>query len=175
MLPANFGAILDAERCNERKSKNVSNLELKIPPVLVALLSAGMTWLVARFTPALPLPLEIRTALCITFLLAGAIVGLAGVRSFRKARTTVNPLNPASASSLVVNGIFQYTRNPMYLALLFLLIALCACFENAYSLAVPAAFVWYMNRFQIGPEERAMERLFGSEFLDYKARVRRWI
>lgn len=153
----------------------MSRLELKIPPVIVTLLFAGLIWLVAQFTPRYAMPVELRIALCITLLIASGAIGLAAVMSFSKTQTTVNPLKPETASFLVGSGIFAYTRNPMYLALLFALLAFCVFLENAFALALTGAFVLYMNRFQIRPEERAMERLFGAEFLEYRARVRRWI
>ncbi len=63
----------------------------------------------------------------------------------------------------------------MYVGLLFILIGWGLFLSNLYSLALPAGFVLYMNRFQIRPEEKALEAIFGEEFLAYKIRVRRWL
>jgi len=63
----------------------------------------------------------------------------------------------------------------MYLALVLALAGWALFLGNIYSLALTALFVAYMNRFQIQPEERALETLFGQAYIDYRHRVRRWI
>ena len=153
----------------------MSALELKIPPVLVTVLFALLMWLVSRLTPAIPISPELKITFLLLFTGLGAYVGLAAVASFRKANTTVNPLTPESISSLVVSGIFRLSRNPMYLALLLALTGWGLYLANIFSLLVAVGFILYMNRFQIQPEERALEEIFGSEFNDYKKQVRRWI
>ena len=108
-------------------------------------------------------------------LAACAIFGIGGILSFRKASTTINPMDPERSSSLVIGGIYALTRNPMYLALLLALIALGIFLSNLYALALAVLFVPWMNRFQIGPEERAMEKLYGAAYGRYRQSVRRWI
>jgi protein-S-isoprenylcysteine O-methyltransferase Ste14 len=105
----------------------------------------------------------------------GLAIALSAVAWFRRARTTVNPLAPETVSSLVTSGIYRVTRNPMYLGLLFALLAWAVLLANPIALIFLPLFVLYMNRFQIGPEETALEARFGSEFLSYKAGVRRWL
>ena len=105
----------------------------------------------------------------------GVGTAVAGVVSFRIAKTTVNPLNPAAASALVTSGIYQLTRNPMYLGALILLIGWAAFLANALGFILIPSFVLYMNRFQILPEEKALTSLFASEFTNYCATVRRWL
>jgi len=89
--------------------------------------------------------------------------------------TTVNPMRPDSTSSLVVSGIYKYTRNPMYLGFLLVLVGWAIFLSNLAAFALLPAFVVYMNHFQIGPEERALGSLFAQEYQAYHARVRRWI
>jgi protein-S-isoprenylcysteine O-methyltransferase Ste14 len=153
----------------------MSVLELKIPPVLVTILFAGLMWLVSRLAPSFPLGMEYRITALLLFVLVGTAVGLAGVASFRKANTTVNPLTPDACSSMVTSGIYQFSRNPMYLALLLALLGWGFFLHNFYSLALTVVFVVYLNRFQIQPEERALEQVFGKEFSEYRQRVRPWI
>lgn len=107
--------------------------------------------------------------------LLGVAVAVAGVISFRKARTTVNPLDPKKASSLVSSGIFQYTRNPMYLGMLLVSIAFGVALSSYWSFIGVVVFALYITRFQIVPEERAMKELFGSEFTQYCSRTSRWL
>ncbi len=95
--------------------------------------------------------------------------------SFRKARTTVNPLKPQAATSLVTTGIYAVTRNPMYLGMVLVLIGWAGFLASPISVMGPVLFWLYIDRFQIQPEERAMSALFGSSFAEYSARVRRWI
>ena len=108
-------------------------------------------------------------------LVAAVVVGVVSVRTFRRHGTTVNPLAPGNASAIVTVGIYGYTRNPMYLALALALAAWGVYLGNVASLALVAVFVMYLTRFQIMPEERALEGLFGDEFREYKWKVRRWI
>jgi protein-S-isoprenylcysteine O-methyltransferase Ste14 len=98
-----------------------------------------------------------------------------GLVEFRRERTTFSPMKPENASALVVSGIFRFTRNPMYLGLLMFLLAWASYLSNGVALLGLPAFVLYMNRFQIAPEERALAALFGADFTAYKARVRRWM
>jgi protein-S-isoprenylcysteine O-methyltransferase Ste14 len=100
---------------------------------------------------------------------------LAGLAAFRRARTTVNPLQPDRASALVSAGIYRYTRNPMYLALAMALLAWGLWLGHAVAPCGVAIFVAWMNRYQIAPEERALAGLFGAEFERYRREVRRWL
>ncbi|MBG6289848.1 isoprenylcysteine carboxylmethyltransferase family protein [Pseudomonas nitroreducens] len=105
----------------------------------------------------------------------GAAVCLAGVLSFRLARTAVNPLRPETASALVSSGIYGHTRNPMYLGFAIALVAWAFYLASPVALLGVVGFVLYMNRFQIGPEEQALASLFGEAFAAYRTRVRRWL
>lgn len=121
------------------------------------------------------LPIPARVVLAIAIALAGVLVILAGIIEFRRARTTVNPMNPGAASSLVVKRVYSLTRNPMYLGFAIILLGWAVFLSHPLSPVVVPGFVAYMNRFQIIPEERALDALFGSEFKAYRARVRRWL
>lgn len=151
------------------------SLELKVPPVAVMLLVALLMWLVSLMTPVIELSLFVRVLIAATFATAGIAVALAGVASFMRANTTVNPTTPNSASSLVDSGIYRFTRNPMYLGLLSMLIGWAVFLASPLTLIGALVFVVYMNRFQIKPEESALLNVFGAAFLQYQAKVRRWL
>ena len=153
----------------------MKQLELKLPPVAVTALFAVAMWGIARVMPPQPLPQVVTFVAAALFTIGSGIVGIAGVAAFHRAGTTVNPLQPENSSTLVVDGVYRYTRNPMYLALLMLLFAWGIALSNPYSMLAAWTFIPYMNRFQIRPEERAMTQRFGAEYLRYAARVRRWI
>ena len=114
-------------------------------------------------------------ALAILFGLFGLVVALLGFRAFGEAKTTVNPVKIETASSLVTTGVYRYTRNPMYVGLASLLVAWAIYLAAPLTLLGPLAFVLYITRFQIIPEERALSRIFGRPYDDYRAMVRRWI
>lgn len=149
-------------------------LELKIPPPVVGLLVASAMWGVARALPAVLAVKDPEFAAAIVALI-GVSFDIAGIVSFYLAKTTINPLRPHKTTALVSTGIYRVTRNPMYVGLLFLLIAWAIYLSSAWALFGPLAFVLYMNRFQIGPEEKVLAALFGDEFTEYKKKVRRWL
>lgn len=150
-------------------------LELKVPPVITLAVCAALIWHTAGFQMLLfsrpfaaSLPMYFIGAL-------GVVTALSGVLSFRRARTTVNPHLPDLASSLVTSGIYQYTRNPMYLGMVMVLVSVILYCGSLLSVVWLFAFAWYMTVFQIVPEERTMHDLFGEEYEEYCERVRRWI
>lgn len=149
-------------------------LENKIPPLLAGLLCAGAMWYLTPHTPQLNIA---KIALFITAVGLGAVgvfVMLVGVISFHRAKTTVNPHKPETATALVTSGIYRYTRNPMYLGMLLLLLAWAVYLSSPIALIGVLAFWLYIGHFQIRPEERALAALFGGAFSEYTARVRRW-
>lgn len=153
----------------------MNSLELKIPPPAVAALVAAIMWGISLITPLLEVALFTRVSAAIMFALAGSGFSLAGVISFRRAKTTVNPMKPETATSLVSTGIYRVTRNPMYVGLLLVLIAWVAYLSSAWALLGPLGFVLYISRFQIAPEERVLSTLFGAEYTAYQSKVRRWL
>ena len=153
----------------------MSKLELKIPPVLVTVIFALLMWLVSILLPGITTPIMLRVGGIIALITFGAFFSIFGVVSFRKAKTSVNPLTPDACSSLVSSGIYKKTRNPMYVGFLFFLIGWGLFLSNLFSLAMCAGFFLYMNRFQIQAEEETLKSLFGEEFVTYKSQVRRWL
>jgi protein-S-isoprenylcysteine O-methyltransferase Ste14 len=151
------------------------NLQLRIPPPVVAAVAALLMWVIAWALPALRLMLPGRFLFAMAILISGMLIILAGLIEFRRARTSVNPLKPETASSLVVEGVYGLTRNPMYLGLAVILIAWAVLLANAISLVVVPFFIVYMNRFQIVPEEKVLNLLFETKFKRYRTQVRRWL
>jgi protein-S-isoprenylcysteine O-methyltransferase Ste14 len=151
-----------------------SLLERRIPPVALCLLAAGAMWLLARSTAAYRVAIPGRVALALVIAGVAVLVGISGVRAFARARTTVNPLRPDEATSLVTRGIYARTRNPMYLALALALVGWACWLASPPALLVVPVFVAYLTRYQIQPEERALEAAFGEAFREYCARVGRW-
>ena len=153
----------------------MKSLELKIPPPAVAVLVAAAMWALSRLTPSLQVSTGIRLSLALAVALAGIGFSAAAVISFRRAKTTLNPTKPQLTSSLVSSGIYTITRNPMYVGLLLVLIALALFLSSAWAFVGPAAYFLYIGRFQIAPEERALTAQFGAEYTAYLSKVRRWL
>ncbi|MFT6723666.1 MAG: protein-S-isoprenylcysteine O-methyltransferase Ste14 [Arenicella sp.] len=107
--------------------------------------------------------------------IVGVGIAVLAIKQFQQAQTTVNPLRPASASRLVTSGVFKLSRNPMYLGMVLVVLSSVVFYGSAWCLLAVAAFIAFISRFQIVPEERAMKALFGDQFDSYKLRTRRWV
>ena len=153
----------------------IADRQVRIPPVALFVVVALLMWAVASWLPSWQIALPGRTLVAVLLLLAAGAIGIAGVRAFQRARTTVDPLRPEKASALVTSGIYRRTRNPMYVALAIALLGWAIWLGHPLALLGVAAFVAWINRFQIAPEERALRALFGPEFERYCSEVRRWL
>ncbi|XGV97941.1 MAG: isoprenylcysteine carboxylmethyltransferase family protein [Leptolyngbya sp. BL-A-14] len=152
----------------------MSGLETKIPPPIIAVLFGLGMWVLAIRLPVVEVS-SVRIVAAAVIAIAAAVFALLGIVSFRRAKTTINPVNPEKASSLVSSGIYGISRNPMYVGLALLLVAWAVYLASLWSLIGVLGFILYVNRFQITPEERALTTLFGDEFVSYQAKVRRWL
>lgn len=150
-------------------------LDHRIPPPIVGALTGLLMWLAAPLGPLWTLPPALRLALVALFAALGLAFDLAGLLAFRASRTTVNPLSPQKASALVTGGVYRITRNPMYVGMACLLLAWAVQLSAVPALAGPVLFVLYITRFQIRPEERVLQQLFGDAYAQYTSRVRRWL
>lgn len=150
-------------------------LETRIPAPVIATVIGGCMKLYALsahvMIDASPLLAEVG----IRMAQLSAAIAILAFASFRLARTTINPLDPSRASSLVTGGIFRFSRNPMYLSLLLLLVAYAIRLEPGMEWLGPVVFFAYVTRFQILPEERILAEKFGDAFIEYRNRTRRWI
>ncbi|MCC5452382.1 isoprenylcysteine carboxylmethyltransferase family protein [Rheinheimera sp. UJ51] len=150
-------------------------LELKIPPLILVLLFALAMWVIVPLTPPWLRWHTLSVFLVAGFVSAGIVVALMGVLAFLRADTTVDPRVPQQSSSLVIRGIYRYSRNPIYLGFLLLLMAWGCYLQSALALLLLPVFVLYMNRFQIIPEERHLQQKFGADYQAYLTQVRRWM
>jgi protein-S-isoprenylcysteine O-methyltransferase Ste14 len=150
-------------------------LELRVPPPVVTVVFALLMWFVAGAFPSLDVDVPARIPAATALLIISVVIGIAAVLGFRRAKTTINPLTPQASSALVVRGIYRWTRNPMYLAMLLVLIGWACIVSNWAALVMLPFFVATLNRLQIEPEERALHARFGAEFENYRRKVRRWL
>ncbi len=127
-------------------------------------------------TQVLPVTVELGSAAQILPISIAAIGGLLALWAkglFHKAHTTAHPFN--NASSLVIRGAYRISRNPMYLGLLMVLIALVIWLQNLVGLVLPPLFILVINRYNILPEEQRLTEQFGEVYVNYMERTRRWI
>lgn len=150
-------------------------LALKVPPPVQALICGILMWVLDKQLPGGQLESAIQLPMAILFLVSGIALVVFSMLAFRRASTTIDPFRPEEASHLVVNGVFSYSRNPMYVSLLLVLISWAIWLGSVFNVAVLALFVTYITSFQIKPEEEAMRSLFGESYDHYCSNVRRWI
>jgi protein-S-isoprenylcysteine O-methyltransferase Ste14 len=139
------------------------------------LLAAALMWALHRWLPLSHLIASPWNYLAAIPVVIGRVITVAAGRAFRRARTTFDPVKPRETSCLVTDGVFQFSRNPMYLGLLLLLIGWALWLGTVSPWLVPPLFLIVVSVVYIVPEERALEELFGETYLAYRHRVRRWI
>lgn len=152
-----------------------SILDTAIPPPVVMLLVGAAMWAVAQGLPGFAYALPLRTPFAILIGVAGLLCNLLPKLRFGRVGTTVNPMRPQSTRHLVVDGLHRYSRNPMYLGQLLLLVAWGIFLANGPATMLPLLFALYITRFQIVPEEHALAVVFGDAYAAYRGRVRRWL
>lgn len=150
-------------------------LALKVPPVAQVIITAAAMYGVSKMVPALTFSLNGSTALAVGLGVMGLSLGVMGVTQFRIAQTTPNPQALEKVSSLVTSGIYRYSRNPMYLGLVLILLGWAFYLSHFLAFVSLPVFILYMTRFQIQPEEQMMARKFGKTYQAYLNKVRRWI
>ncbi len=150
-------------------------LELKVPPVAQLIVTVAAMYGVSQVLPALKFSLNGSTVLGIILAVIGLSSGIMGVTQFKKAQTTPNPQALEKVSSLVTSGIYNYSRNPMYLGLVLILLGWALYLSHLLAFILVPMFIFYITRFQIRPEERMMTQKFGERYQTYVSSVRRWI
>jgi protein-S-isoprenylcysteine O-methyltransferase Ste14 len=139
---------------------------LLVPTVL-------LTIVLQRFIPLPFFPSRPSWIVGAILFIGGFSLGLPALRGMLKARTSPNPHRPVTA--LLTNGIYRFTRNPMYLGMLLMYSGLSIFFQNPWFLLFLPVLVWLFTTWVIIPEEKYLEGKFGNEYMDFKARVHRWI
>ena len=150
-------------------------MRLKTPPAVQLFISALLMRIISIYADNFRFIFKFNNELALFCLIIGGTIIVFGIAAFRKAETTVTPLHPDKASSLVNMGIYQYTRNPMYFGLLLILFSIGFYLQNLASMFVLPIYIWFISKYQIIPEEEALHKLFGQDYINYQDRVRRWI
>lgn len=150
-------------------------MQLRIPPPLLMLLAAALMWALHRWLPLGQLIATPWNYFAVLPAAIGRAITVAAGARFRRARTTFDPWKPRDSTCLVTNGVFRFSRNPMYLGLVLVLVAWALWLGTVSPWLVPPLFVIVISVAHIVPEEQALEELFGDAYVAYRHRVRRWI
>ena len=150
-------------------------MEQKVLPVFQVFIALILIALINRYFPAFNYNLPLRGLITATLMLISILVAFFAVYSFSKHRTTVNPTKPENTTVIVNTGIYAYSRNPMYLAMVIFLFSMALFCENIITFLPIPLFVWFIAKYQIEPEERTLLDSFGDNYSDYLISVRRWI
>ena len=151
------------------------NLEQKIPPLVVTAFAGILMYFTSVYSYEITFRLPMNFEILLIFIAMGIMFAVAGVVSFKIHKTTVNPVNTANVSTLVKTGIYKYTRNPMYVGMFMWLMGYGIYLTNPINILPLGIFVYYMNKYQIKPEEAFLFSAFGDDYIKYKQSVRRWL
>jgi len=155
------------------KEKDHPSINPVVHPPIVALIFIAIAYFLGRFVP-LPfiVPLALRyVGLILTFV--GFLLGIAALNEFRKARTTLDP--HGSVKKLITAGIYRFTRNPIYLGFLLMVIGVPLNFGLYWGIGMAPFYIILMNRLIIEREENYLEKKFKNTYANYKSQVRRWL
>ena len=146
---------------------------IKIPPPLIVLILVISIFFSSKKIDLIHIPFQLPISIFI--LSVGILIFINPVLQFIKSKTTINPIKFDEVDKLVTSGIFKYSRNPMYLGMLMIIISTSIFYLNIYSILTPFIFVLWINKFQIKREEVFLTKKFGKEYLSYKNKTRRWV
>jgi len=149
-------------------------MKLKIPPLVITVVFGLFMYLLATYSPVGYFDFFGRMYLMYLLFFLALLIGAVSLLQFFSSKTSLDPRTPSKVSKLVTGGLYQYSRNPMYLALLLLLLSWGLYLGNAFNTLLAAGFVYYMNTYQIIPEEEVLTNMFGKEYQKYCVMVRRW-
>ena len=146
---------------------------IRIPPPILVLVLVISNFFSSKKIDIIHLPNQ--DLISIIILLIGVLILTNPIFKFIKSKTTIDPIKFKKVNKLITSGIYKYSRNPMYLGLLMIVISTSIFYLNIFSITTPFLFYFWINRFQIKREEIFLTEKFGREYMSYKTKTRRWI
>jgi len=146
---------------------------LKIPPPILVLILVISNYFSSKKIDLILLPNQ--DLISFIIFLIGVLILINPIFKFIKSKTTIDPIKFKKVNKLITSGIYKYSRNPMYLGLLLIVISTSIFYLNIFSIITPILFYFWINRFQIKREEIFLKEKFGKEYLLYMTKTRRWI
>ena len=154
-------------------SEHKDHADVKIHPPVLTLIHIAIAYAAKWAIPIQFVVPDILRNIGFALVVAGFVLAIAAFVELSKARTTVDP--HGSVSSIVSSGIYRFTRNPIYLGFVLILIGFPLNSGTWWGLLLAPVFIFFMNRLVIEREEAYLEKKFGEGYTGYKSRVRRWL
>lgn len=154
-------------------AEHKDHAEVKIHPPVLALIYLVIVYLVKRYIPISLVVPDVLRNIGIALVVIGIMLGFGVVWEFGKSRTTLNP--HGSVTSIVTSGVFRFSRNPIYLGFVLMLIGFPLYTGTYWGLFFAPLLVISFNELVIQYEEAYLEKKFGDEYTSFKSRVRRWL
>ena len=148
-------------------------MKTKIPPPILALVMIVLIYLSSFFIESTTI--NYQGSLSVLVLILGLACAIPSFKLFARYKTTISPLKPSDTTVLVTEGMYRYSRNPMYLGLLLLTISSTIWFGTWFGIIINILFIFLINFLQFIPEEEALLEIFGEEYEEFKKNVRRLI
>ena len=155
------------------KEQDRPNINKNIHPPIIALMFIVLAYFLGRFAPLPFVAPAILRNLGLLMAFIGFLLGIGAFLEFRNARTTVDP--HGSSQQVVTSGIYRFTRNPIYLGFLLMVMGLPLNSGLYWGVVMAPFYIFLMNRLVIEHEEDYLEKKFGKTYASYKAQVRRWL
>ena len=140
-------------------------MKKRIPPPLIAMLCVLIIFLSKSIFPSFVFSYKLQLGIFVSTI--GFLLLIVSIKSFIDSKTTINPLNLKKSTYLVTSGVFRFSRNPMYLGMLLFLLGTAIILNIIGGQIISILFIFYMNFFQIIPEEKALENLFGKNYKNF--------
>ena len=147
--------------------------QLVANPFLIYIVFGLCAFFLQKFFPMPFLPQAEARIVGVIIMIVNLIIGLAAVRNMFAAKTSLSPYRPTTA--LVLSGPYRLSRNPIYVGLTLLYAGLAIYLQLSWGLIFLPVVIWIITIWVIVPEEKYLEQKFGTNYLNYKSRVRRWI
>ncbi len=149
------------------------NVNKNVHPPMVALLFIVIAYFLGRFVPTPFIVPSILRTIGFTLTFIGFLLGIGAFIEFRKAHTTLDP--HGSVKQIVTSGVYRFTRNPIYLGFMLMVIGLPLNSGLYWGLIISPLFAMTMSRLVIEREEAYLEKKFKEQYTAYRSSVRRWL
>jgi len=154
-------------------SDHKDHADVKIHPPILTLIFIAIAY-IAKWVIPIPLAVpDVLRTIGFVIVVIGILLGGFAFVEFRKAHTTVLP--HGSVSAIVTDGVYRFTRNPIYLGFLLMLVGFPLISGTYWGVLLTPVFVISMNSLVIEKEESYLEKKFGETYTSFKSRVRRWL
>ena len=151
------------------------SVAIRIPPPLFFFVCLGFGLLLEYFLPIHPISLSLipRVIVGCIFILISGYFAVSAFVVLIKNKTTFDPSK--STTKIVTDGSFRFSRNPLYLSLLLLLFGIAVLMFSIWLFfTIPILYILFLFK-AVKPEESYLSQKFGEEYLEYSAKVRRWV